>query len=70
MQLLAERGDVALPHGQKVVSILLFEDLLIVPLLALVAFMAPPVAGEVVASAGASNPATNHWFCNVVWEED
>ncbi len=41
MQLLAERGDVALPSGQKIVSILLFEDLLIVPLLALVAWMAP-----------------------------
>ena len=25
---------------------------------------------QVVASAGASNPATNHWFANVVWEED
>ena len=43
MQLLTERGDVALPHGQKVVSILLFEDLLIVPLLVLVAFMSPQV---------------------------
>ena len=32
--LLAERGDIALPSGQKIVSILLFEDLLIVPLLA------------------------------------
>ncbi|HEY1142166.1 MAG TPA: cation:proton antiporter, partial [Lysobacter sp.] len=32
MQLLAERGDIALPHGQKIVSVLLFEDLLIVPL--------------------------------------
>jgi glutathione-regulated potassium-efflux system protein KefB len=41
VQLLAERGDIALPHGQRVVSILLFEDLLIVPLLALVAFMSP-----------------------------
>ena len=41
MQLLGERGDIALPHGQKIVSILLFEDLLIVPLLAAVAFMAP-----------------------------
>ncbi|AHY59286.1 monovalent cation:proton antiporter-2 (CPA2) family protein [Stenotrophomonas rhizophila] len=41
MQLLAERGDIALPSGQKIVSILLFEDLLIVPLLAVVAFMAP-----------------------------
>jgi len=41
MQLLAERGDIALPHGQRVVSVLLFEDLLIVPLLAVVAFMSP-----------------------------
>ncbi|TYT27321.1 potassium transporter [Luteimonas viscosa] len=39
MQLLGERGDIALPRGQRMVSILLFEDLLIVPLLALVAFM-------------------------------
>jgi glutathione-regulated potassium-efflux system protein KefB len=41
MQLLAERGDIALPHGQKMVSVLLFEDLLIVPLLALVSFLSP-----------------------------
>jgi len=41
MQLLSERGDVGLPHGQKVVSILLFEDLLIVPLLAIVALLSP-----------------------------
>ncbi len=25
---------------------------------------------QIVASAGASNPATNHWFCNIAWEED
>lgn len=25
---------------------------------------------QIVSSAGASNPATNHWFCNIVWEED
>jgi len=25
---------------------------------------------QVVASAGSSNPATNHWFANIVWEED
>jgi glutathione-regulated potassium-efflux system protein KefB len=43
MQLLDERGDLALPRGQKIVSILLFEDLLIVPLLAIVAFMSPNV---------------------------
>ena len=42
MQLLGERGDMAQPRGQKIVAILLFEDLLIVPLLAVVTFMAPP----------------------------
>ncbi|WP_315920109.1 monovalent cation:proton antiporter-2 (CPA2) family protein [Mesorhizobium sp. SP-1A] len=41
MQLLEERGDIATPRGQRMVSILLFEDLMIVPLLALVAFLAP-----------------------------
>ncbi|CAN5375212.1 monovalent cation:proton antiporter-2 (CPA2) family protein [soil metagenome] len=37
MQLLEERNETADPAGQRVVSILLFEDLSIVPLLALVA---------------------------------
>jgi glutathione-regulated potassium-efflux system protein KefB len=41
MQLLDERGETASPAGQRIVSILLLEDLAIVPLLALVAFMAP-----------------------------
>ena len=41
MHLLGDRGDIAQPQGQKIVAILLFEDLLIVPLLAIVAFMAP-----------------------------
>ena len=40
-QILAERGEIGMPHGQKMVSILLFEDLLIVPLLAIVAFLSP-----------------------------
>jgi len=41
MQILEERGDIATPKGQRMVSILLFEDLAIVPLLALVVFLAP-----------------------------
>lgn len=41
MQILEERGDMSSPSGQRMVSILLFEDLMIVPLLALVAFLAP-----------------------------
>ena len=40
-QVLSERGDTATPEGQRMVSILLLEDLAIVPLLALVAFLAP-----------------------------
>lgn len=41
MQMLQERGDISAPKGQRMVSILLLEDLAIVPLLALVAFLAP-----------------------------
>lgn len=48
MQVLAERGDLASPGGQKIVSILLLEDLAIVPLLAIVAILAPGSAeGEI-----------------------
>ncbi|PZQ51414.1 MAG: potassium transporter [Rhodovulum sulfidophilum] len=41
MQMLEERGEMALPMGRRIISILLLEDLAIVPLLALVAFLAP-----------------------------
>lgn len=51
MQVLAERGDLHTPRGQRIVSILLFEDLLIVPLLAVVAFLAP---ADAVADTAAS----------------
>jgi glutathione-regulated potassium-efflux system protein KefB len=49
MQLLTERGDLATPAGQKIVSILLLEDLAIVPLLAVVALISPQ-AKDVVAA--------------------
>jgi glutathione-regulated potassium-efflux system protein KefB len=41
MQMLAERGELANPSGQKMVSILLLEDIAIVPLLLAVALLAP-----------------------------
>jgi len=41
MQMLQERDEIAQPKGRKMIAILLFEDLAIVPLLALVAFLAP-----------------------------
>ncbi|NPD14802.1 potassium transporter [Xinfangfangia sp. D13-10-4-6] len=41
MQMLQERGEMAKPQGRRMIAILLFEDLAIVPLLALVAFLAP-----------------------------
>jgi monovalent cation:proton antiporter-2 (CPA2) family protein len=50
MQLLGERGDIAAPRGQSMVSILLFEDLLIVPLLAIVSFIAPPALDAAAAA--------------------
>ena len=44
MQLLEERGHVQSPHGQKAFAILLFQDLAVVPLLALVAILSPHAA--------------------------
>ena len=41
MQILQERNEMAQPKGRRMIAILLFEDLAIVPLLALVAFLAP-----------------------------
>ncbi len=41
MQMLEERGDMSTPKGGRIISILLMEDLAIVPLLALAAFLAP-----------------------------
>ncbi|QQR40121.1 monovalent cation:proton antiporter-2 (CPA2) family protein [Devosia rhizoryzae] len=46
MQILGERGELTTPGGQRMVSILLLEDLAIVPLLAVVALLAPST-GEV-----------------------
>lgn len=45
MSIIKERGEFATHQGQQAVSILLFEDLMIVPLLALVAFMGTEAAG-------------------------
>ncbi len=41
MQMLEERGETATPLGQRAVSILLLEDLAIVPLLGVVALLSP-----------------------------
>ena len=46
MLLLDERGETSTPRGQRIVSVLLLEDLAIVPLLALVAFLAPAAEQE------------------------
>ena len=45
-QVLNERGDTSTPEGQRMISILLLEDLAIVPLLALVALLAPGTGGD------------------------
>ncbi len=41
MQLLEERGELEAPHGRTAFAVLLLQDLAIVPLLALVAFLSP-----------------------------
>ncbi|WP_140985310.1 monovalent cation:proton antiporter-2 (CPA2) family protein [Asticcacaulis tiandongensis] len=46
MQILTERKQMHTPNGQRMVSILLFEDLAIVPLLIAVAFLAPVAASQ------------------------
>jgi glutathione-regulated potassium-efflux system protein KefB len=43
MQIMQEQGTLATEPGQKIVSVLLLEDLAIVPLLAIVAILAPNV---------------------------
>ncbi len=50
MQVLEERGELSTPKGQRMVSVLLLEDLAIVPLLALVTFLAPGGADVTVAA--------------------
>ncbi len=52
-QILNDRGDLSTPKGQRIVSILLLEDLAIVPLLAVVAFMAPGAEASSLASQAA-----------------
>ncbi|MFG1378941.1 monovalent cation:proton antiporter-2 (CPA2) family protein [Xanthobacter autotrophicus] len=47
LQLLGERGDLASPYGQRTFSILLFQDIAVVPLLALVPLLAPSGEAEV-----------------------
>ncbi|WP_339948857.1 monovalent cation:proton antiporter-2 (CPA2) family protein [uncultured Albimonas sp.] len=46
IQLLRERGDLSRPYGDRSFSILLFQDLAIVPLLALIAILAPFARGD------------------------
>lgn len=70
VQVLEERGEIATPHGQQAVSILLLEDLAIVPLLALVAFLTPAATGDgpawqsiaIAAAAIAALLAAGRWL--------
>jgi glutathione-regulated potassium-efflux system protein KefB len=72
VQILDERGDTATPAGQRVVSILLLEDLAIVPLLIVVALLAPgqSAAGTnwaavgIAAAAIAGILAAGKWLLN------
>ncbi|WP_243450982.1 monovalent cation:proton antiporter-2 (CPA2) family protein [Sphingosinicella sp. CPCC 101087] len=48
MSVLQDRGEASSGEGRKSIAILLFEDLMIVPLLAVVAFMSPLSHGQMV----------------------
>ncbi len=79
MQVLEERGEIAGPAGQRAVSILLLEDLAIVPLLAVVAVLAsvlgvanehaPPLWRTVglAVAAVAGVLAAGRWLVNPVF---
>lgn len=64
MKMLDERGETATPAGQRAVSVLLLEDLSIIPLLALVAFLAiAREAGDAGVAAAPAGAATQPaWF--------
>ena len=51
MQILVEKNEMNAPHGRKAFSILLFQDIAIVPLLAVVPLLAP-TSGDAFASSG------------------
>lgn len=73
MQVLDERGDTSTPAGQRFISILLLEDLAIVPLLVLVAFLGPiGISGDsigwqplaIAAGCVAALVAAGRWLLN------
>jgi glutathione-regulated potassium-efflux system protein KefB len=57
MKMLEDRGEVAAPSGQRAVAVLLFEDLMIVPLLAMV----PVIASLMPGAQGAAHAAAPWW---------
>ncbi|MEZ6028292.1 MAG: monovalent cation:proton antiporter-2 (CPA2) family protein [Hyphomonadaceae bacterium] len=57
MKMLEDRGEVAAPGGQRAVAVLLFEDLMIIPLLAMV----PVVASLMPGAHEAGHDATPWW---------
>lgn len=77
MQVLDETGETSTPQGQKAVSILLLEDLAIVPLLAAVAFLAHSpaepgaqarwVAVGIALAAVAALVAAGRWLLNAMF---
>lgn len=71
MSVLQDRGELSSAEGQKSVAILLFEDLMIVPLLAVVAFLSPLSHGQagwtdimVAAAALVALLGVGHWGLN------
>ena len=54
LQLLAERGELSTRHGRGAFATLLFQDLSVIPFLALIPLLAPQAAGLLALSVGLS----------------
>jgi glutathione-regulated potassium-efflux system protein KefB len=61
MQMMDERGGTATPAGQRAVSILLLEDLAIVPLLAMVGLLASVTGTQVSDGRPPGSPLSSPW---------
>jgi glutathione-regulated potassium-efflux system protein KefB len=57
LRILEERGHLQQPYGQRAFAILLFQDMSVVPLLALIPLLAPP--GEVTKHASLADTASS-----------
>jgi monovalent cation:proton antiporter-2 (CPA2) family protein len=67
LQLLAERKELSTRHGRAAFSILLFQDMAVIPMLALIPLLAPHGAGGTLLAGGIETLKTLGVFAVVIW---